>query len=414
MIPSGTKFVGINPNFPTAERKSAQNNAAQEVVTMQDIIDTVLNDVPISGGVISVTGLDTDNTDPNNPIVRISVDGTTIFGLGTIDDPIQAAKGVYESISESEQIETTSNTDIVAAGLEFTPQEGIYKIDFNGHYISIPGNVVEIATIDLQALYLYLSNLPATGAHGLSFGSGEVLTPGVYTIAGQMSVAGTLTLNGGPDDIFVFRADGAINTASSTNILLTGGVKSANVFFLANGAVGIGAANNISGNFIAYGAAAALGANATFNGRLLSTAGAIAFGAGTISKPTDVSLIPIGILESFLSFTTQGGIQNTALAVITGNLGTGSATVVIFTGSVFNGVAFDVTQPLGDTNVFSLYQGETQIPHTERFRYYNTYVEDVALMGYATVDGTETISVRWRTDIGRVIFANRIFTILKV
>jgi hypothetical protein len=35
-------------------------------------------------------------------------------------------------------------------------------------------------------------------------------------------------------------------------------------------------------------------------------------------------------------------------------------------------------------------------------------------MGYATVDGTETISVRWRTDIGRVIFANRIFTILKV
>jgi hypothetical protein len=414
MIPSGTKFVGINPNFPTAERKSAQNNAAQEVVTMQDIIDTVLNDVPISGGVISVTGLDTDNTDPNNPIVRISVDGTTIFGLGTIDDPIKAANGVYESISESEQIETTSNTDIVAAGLEFTPQEGIYKIDFNGHYISIPGNVVEIATIDLQALYLYLSNLPATGAHGLSFGSGEVLTPGVYTIAGQMSVAGTLTLNGGPDDIFVFRADGAINTASSTNILLTGGVKSANVFFLANGAVGIGAANNVSGNFIAYGAAAALGANATFNGRLLSTAGAIAFGAGTISKPTDVSLIPIGILESFLSFTTQGGIQNTALAVITGNLGTGSATVVIFTGSVFNGVAFDVTQPLGDTNVFSLYQGETQIPHTERFRYYNTYVEDVALMGYATVDGTETISVRWRTDIGRVIFANRIFTILKV
>jgi hypothetical protein len=41
MIPSGTKFVGINPNFPTTERKSAQNNAAQEVVTMQDIIDTV-------------------------------------------------------------------------------------------------------------------------------------------------------------------------------------------------------------------------------------------------------------------------------------------------------------------------------------------------------------------------------------
>jgi hypothetical protein len=46
VIDSSTKFVGINPNFPTAERKSAQNNAAQEVFTMQDIADTVLNVSP--------------------------------------------------------------------------------------------------------------------------------------------------------------------------------------------------------------------------------------------------------------------------------------------------------------------------------------------------------------------------------
>ena len=43
VIDSSLKFVGINPDFPTAERKSAQVNAAQEVVTMQDIIDTVNN-----------------------------------------------------------------------------------------------------------------------------------------------------------------------------------------------------------------------------------------------------------------------------------------------------------------------------------------------------------------------------------
>jgi hypothetical protein len=506
IIDSSTKFVGINPDYPTAGLKSAQVNAAQKVVTMQDIIDTVLNDVPSSGGVTSVTGLDTDNTDPLNPIVKVLVDGTTIIGNGTPLSPLQAnipnkvnsvtgvgvdhidplnpiinipsidglateifvtnitdlkandsvvvhnigdetiaglktftddltsvkiiksggtsnqilmADGsVFEkyknSISDSNQIETTSNTDVVATGLIFTPPAGTYKIDFNAHYLSIPGNVVEIATIDLQVLKLYLNNLTATGTHGLSFGSGETLTAGVYTVNGAMGVAGVLTLNGGVNDIFVFRADGAINTASFTTIQLTGGVKAANVFFIGNGAVGLGANNVLNGNFIAVGAAAALGADATFNGRLLSTAGSIAFGAGTISKPTDVSLIPLGILESFLSFTTNGGITNTALAIITGNLGTGSASVVVFTGSVFNGVAFDVTQPLGDTNVFSLYQGETQIPHTERFRYYNTYVEDVAMMAIATVDGTETISVRWRTDIGRVILANRIFTIVKI
>lgn len=44
VIDTSTKFVGINPNYPTSERKSAQVNAAQEVVTMQDIIDTVNSD----------------------------------------------------------------------------------------------------------------------------------------------------------------------------------------------------------------------------------------------------------------------------------------------------------------------------------------------------------------------------------
>jgi hypothetical protein len=40
------------------------------------------------GGVQSVTGLNTDNTDPTNPIVDISVDGTTITGAGTPVSPL--------------------------------------------------------------------------------------------------------------------------------------------------------------------------------------------------------------------------------------------------------------------------------------------------------------------------------------
>lgn len=35
------------------------------------------------GGVESVTGLNTNNADPANPVVRISVDGTSITGAGT-------------------------------------------------------------------------------------------------------------------------------------------------------------------------------------------------------------------------------------------------------------------------------------------------------------------------------------------
>ena len=322
----------------------------------------------------------------------------------------------YHSISESTEIDTTSLTDVIATGMEVTPPAGTYKVDFNGHYMTIPGNVVSLCQIDLQNLYLNLLGLPATGTHGLTFGSGETLGAGVYTVAGAMSVAGTLTLNGGgnPNALFVFRSTGAVNTALSTTIQLTNGAKASNVFFMAIGAIGIGADNIVSGNFIAYGAAAALGANCIFDGRLFSTAGAIAFGAGIISKPTDTSVMNLGILENFLAFTNSGGIQNTALAIITGDLGTVTASISLFATSVFDGNAYDETQQLGGTNIFSLYQGNTQIANTERIRRFNIYVEDVALSSIVTVDGTESISLRWRTDVGRTLLNNRILTLVQI
>ena len=43
-----------------------------------------------SNNVQSVTGLDTDNTDPLNPIVQIAVDGVTVTGDGTAANPLIA------------------------------------------------------------------------------------------------------------------------------------------------------------------------------------------------------------------------------------------------------------------------------------------------------------------------------------
>ena len=60
------------------------------------ICDTINNiwacikDLRNAPTVRSVTGLNTDNADPLNPIVKISVDGTTITGLGTPASPLVA------------------------------------------------------------------------------------------------------------------------------------------------------------------------------------------------------------------------------------------------------------------------------------------------------------------------------------
>ena len=53
------------------------------------LVAGVLNIPTYGGGIVdSVTGLDTDNTDPENPIVQIAVDGVTITGEGTPASPL--------------------------------------------------------------------------------------------------------------------------------------------------------------------------------------------------------------------------------------------------------------------------------------------------------------------------------------
>jgi hypothetical protein len=56
-------------------------------------------------GVLTVTGLDTDNTDPANPIVQIAVDGVTITGDGTPGNPLV---GATAGVPTTRKVDTTA------------------------------------------------------------------------------------------------------------------------------------------------------------------------------------------------------------------------------------------------------------------------------------------------------------------
>lgn len=103
IIDSSTKFIGINPDFPTAERKSAQVNAAQQVVTMEDIIDTVGNDSVVFEKLINKENSTISTSTEKYPTVNLlktgldakqatlvsgsnikTVGGTSILGSGDI------------------------------------------------------------------------------------------------------------------------------------------------------------------------------------------------------------------------------------------------------------------------------------------------------------------------------------------
>lgn len=63
-------------------------------------------------GVQSVTGLNTDNTDPQNPVIDIAVDGLTIIGAGTPANRLRANsiinRGLYSQTIDSTPINATT------------------------------------------------------------------------------------------------------------------------------------------------------------------------------------------------------------------------------------------------------------------------------------------------------------------
>ncbi|MCC5848669.1 MAG: DUF3494 domain-containing protein [Verrucomicrobia bacterium] len=123
---------------------------------------------------------------------------------------------------------------------------------------------------------------------------GKTLSPGVYKIGGAATLATPVTLNakGDPDAVFIIQIEGALSaTASVGNVLLTNEAQSANIFWIVEGAVSMGASTHMEGTVLG-GAAIAFGASTTINGRIMAgtAAGTIAIDT-TILVPVEPSLV---------------------------------------------------------------------------------------------------------------------------
>lgn len=340
---------------------------------------------------------------------------------------------VYLSLDAGSPLTTSSTSDVVISDMTQTASEtATYLVLFNSQVTIPEANKTEginTATLasDLNLIYTDIMAIPATSStHPLVFGSGETLSPGVYDIAGAASIAGTLTLDGGgdPDALFAIRATGAFNTGSGVNVTLVNGATAKNVFWVADGAIGLGASTTIQGTLFSHGSAVAVGATCTVTGRLLTTLGAISFGAGTLSLPTDSSYIDFRSLSNFVIFTSGGGIANTGASIYTGDIGTNAGAITGFTTATVNGTVYQsgsttTVTAINHMATFSLYKNDVLIPNSSRTRTHLLNPSDISLQATATVTAGEVIDVRWKideqiSDNKEVIVINRILTLIKI
>ena len=123
---------------------------------------------------------------------------------------------------------------------------------------------------------------------------GTTLTPGVYKIGAAATLTSPVILDGAgdPDAVFIIQVVGALGaTAGVGNVIVTNAAHSANIFWIVEGAVSMGAGTHMSGTILC-GAAVTFGATTTLEGRALAGAAAGAIGlATTVSAPVVPSVV---------------------------------------------------------------------------------------------------------------------------
>jgi hypothetical protein len=120
----------------------------------------------------------------------------------------------------------------------------------NGSIYIADGVTAQCAS-DLADACIELHNaIPTSTSHAPAFGGGETLLPGVYSIAAAGSIAGVLNLDaqGDPNAVFIFQIGLAFSTGASTTVNLINGGLARNVFWIAGGAIDLGAITTNGGN----------------------------------------------------------------------------------------------------------------------------------------------------------------------
>jgi hypothetical protein len=255
---------------------------------------------------VSMTGCDggddetaTRTPSPTAPGAGAGRDG---FGKGPAQVNLGAA-GNYVILAKS-GISTTGTTDVTgnlglspaaasfitgfgltmdATGV-FSTSASLTGSAFASDYTSPTPSNLTTAVSNMETAYTDAAGRTpdytelATGNIG-----GMTLPPATYKWSTGVAIPTDVTLNGGPDDVWIFQIAQGITQASAARVILTGGALPKNVFWQAAGVVNIGTTAHMEGVILAQ-TAITLKTGASANGRLLAQT-AVTLDASTVVQP---------------------------------------------------------------------------------------------------------------------------------
>ena len=419
----------ITPPVARAQDITVQLDASgNATITAVDIDNGSSDD---SGGTLNytldVTTFDCTNIGATNTVILTVTDAAGNIATATANvtilelfkDSIDLRSAASFEVFTGTGAITNSGTLTGDVGTNAGVLTGFSGPNFNGNLHFNDGLTAQVE-IDLLKVYIHLNNIFEThpGTHAPAFGNGETITPGVYSIGGAGSVAGTLTLDGQGDSnaVFIIKFKGAFTAGAATNINLINGADAANVYWIAQGALSVGAASTIKGTLLAYPGAITLGVNSSIEGRLLSSVGAITIAAGGSATMPGAMHVPInpmisytpaaavdvlGSIENFSLFTSNGAVANASTSGILGDVGADIGAITGFAtsahvGSFYNADAVTAQAKIDLNNAYDqlMLIPNTVSSHTPAFGSGETLPAGVyttagagSLAGTITLDG---------------------------
>jgi len=197
---------------------------------------------------------------------------------------------------------TTTGGGIINGDVGLSPEgsQGIAPGQINGTIYN-GGPIAAQAQLDLNSAIIAAS--PAKLPNGINAGAelgGLTLVAGVYiSPSGAYNITSVdLTLNGGPNDVWVFQMASTLTVGVGRQVILTGGAQARNIFWQVGSSATLGTSSVFKGNVMAY-SSITMNASSTLEGRALAQVGAVTYdgSGGTLPAPdapmfTSISCTP--------------------------------------------------------------------------------------------------------------------------
>lgn len=160
---------------------------------------------------------------------------------------------------------------ILEAGATFSTSSQVTGKVYAADYPSpTPANLTA-AIGDMETAYLDAAGRLFPDYNELNDGNigGLTLPPGLYKWTTSVTILDDVTLEGGPDDVWIFQISGDLSQANATRVTLAGGAQTKNIFWQLAGVAALGTTAHMEGQVLSK-TAVTLNTGASVNGSLFA------------------------------------------------------------------------------------------------------------------------------------------------